>query len=464
MEKRTGGLVGGIVALVIFFVIWSALASAFGDTFARIGNEFLKDLGVFLHYAMWITGGLAIVAIVVILVRLLLPALGDWFMDRAESRRLNAEARKLDLEASITTLSGFGGSEYLVKHQAGGGMIVYDPVENLINRIASGGIDHILAEVIGRIIHPARSSKIGRIETTYGSHPLLPDGLPVQQPRLLDEIAGLPNILIVGGKGSGKTTLLQWLEAARVRHGKVIVLDSHAHPAKWQGEVIGIGRNYRLIKNAMVGIVNLLNNRYRHYSAGQSHFEPVHTFVDEFTLLPRALKDSLDYNIQEYSLPVLTEGRKVAITALWGIHSDRAKILGFEGMADLKQSFDCIVYLKKVRDEFYALVDFGEGIDKEVKYQLPGPFIVQGQAETVTDDGVPILDMPQGDVWDFSQAEDPEPEPTEDEQKIIDAVNEAITENGKLVMSHVTEKLGWTATGPNYKRIRNVLEKWQIGH
>lgn len=54
------------------------------------------------------------------------------------------------------------------------------------------------------------------------------------------------------------------------------------------------------------------------------------------------------------------------------------------------------------------------------------------------------------------------PDSGSDEQKIIDAFRESVAEDGKTVMSHVTQRLGWTPTGPNFDRIRNILEKWEI--
>lgn len=463
MENRNGGsaLIAGIVALVMFFVICSMLSSAFGDTFRVAGNAFLVDFFLLVHYAIWILGGLAILAILAIIARIALPTIGDWYLDRAE-------AQKVRMESSHSVVAGFGGSEIFIKHHPSGQMTVYDPVENLINRIASGGLDHVLTEAISRIIHQQPASKIGRIENTYAQQN---DGVPLltePQPALLPSIQNLDNILIVGGKGTGKTTLLQHLEAQRVHQGKVIVLDTHAQPAKWRGTVVGIGRNYKLIKNAMISIVNLLDNRYKSYATGQSNFEPINTFIDEFTMLPKLLKETLDYNVQEYSFQILTEGRKVAINALWGIHSDRAKALGFEGMSDLKECFDAIVYLRKVKGEYYALVDWGEGVEKDVKYQLPGPFVIEGRAEPVTNDGVPILAEPTGDVWNFSgpaEAEDPEPEPSEEESQAIAGYLD--THNGgEFSWNKATQAaFGEGKFGKNYTdKLKRILDKFSVDY
>jgi len=212
---------------------------------------------------------------------------------------------------------------------------------------------------------------------------------------LMHELQNADNILVVGAKGTGKTSLLQHIEHIRRQYGKIIVLDSHAQPSQWQGDVIGIGRQYETIKTAMVNLTNRLHGRYQRWAKGESTFEPIHTFIDEFTLLPDALKQA-DYDVQQYSIPALTEGRKVRMNCIWGIHSDRVKAMGLEGKGDIKECFDAVVYLKHnaQTDERYALVDFGDGVDKDTRYAHPGPFVIHGQAQTVTEAAPMLLDAP----------------------------------------------------------------------
>lgn len=192
---------------------------------------------------------------------------------------------------------------------------------------------------------------------------------------LLPALEKCDNILVVGGKGTGKTTLMQWIEQQRAARAKTIVLDSHARPSQWQGHIVGIGRQYEAIKGAMVRLTNTLKSRYDspEYAKGEDAFETIDTFIDEFTLLPKALKD-IGYNVQSYSIPALTEGRKVNINCVWGIHSDKVTAMGLEGASDIKECFDAIVYLKNVQGERYAICDFGEGKQKDVRYIHPGPF------------------------------------------------------------------------------------------
>ena len=104
----------------------------------------------------------------------------------------------------------------------------------------------------------AGAGKTAHVQQLAGET-LMPDPLVRY---LLDEIERLPNILIVGGKGTGKTTLMQWLAYRRQQLGRVLVFDSHDHPAKWTGPkvaVVGNGRDYQGIWEAMLALVGKLD-------------------------------------------------------------------------------------------------------------------------------------------------------------------------------------------------------------
>ncbi len=204
--------------------------------------------------------------------------------------------------------------------------------------------------------------------------------LPAPEPEalpLLPALSGCDNILVVGGKGSGKTTLLQWLELERINNGQMaVVLDSHATPTQWLGKMVGIERDYQAILTELGRSLTELDNRHKNRSKGQENFTPHSSIIDEFTLLPRTLKTQHSFDIQDYSIPMLTEGRKVKLNCVWGIHSDRVSAMGLEGAGDIKECFDVVVYLKKVKDQRYAICDFGEG-KEDIRYIHPGPFAVQ---------------------------------------------------------------------------------------
>lgn len=284
--------------------------------------------------------------------------------------------------------------------------------------------------------------------------------------NLLDAIAPLDNLLIVGGKGSGKTSLMQWLESKRQDSGRTVILDSHAQPAQWQGKVIGQGRQYENIKNAMIRLLGTLDQRYEKFSAGQNDFEPVNQFIDEFTLLPPTLK-KIGYNVQNYSVPMLTEGRKVAFNCVWGIHSDRAKTLGLEGMSDLKECFDAIVHLKhnKETDEFYALIDYGEG-QLETRYAHPGPFVVQPKQPHPKPEQPQIAtaEQPQRTIFDLSVASGNE-QPDSAEKEVVETWNSKHNLSQCYRVYHKLthgEKFTGSVNGDKLKVIKAILATWGV--
>ena len=291
------------------------------------------------------------------------------------------------------------------------------------------------------------------------------NAIPLIEPpmvELMPTIREMENILIVGGKGCGKTTLLQHLESERIPSGKTIALDSHAVPGQWTGESIGAGREYEMIKRAMVSLISLMDERHKERTAGMETFSPITTIIDEFTLLPKLLK-KIDYDVQDYSFPMLTEGRKVSMSLCWGIHSDRAKPMGLEGAADLKECFDVMIYLKKVKGLYFALCDFGEGKEDQ-KYTLPGPFRSQnGSTKKTLSLPEPEPEVENDSILDL-KVETESNEPSEDEQTIIDAVEQVRRDVGKVVFSRVTTRLGWVTSGANNARIKAVLDEWGIDY
>jgi len=214
---------------------------------------------------------------------------------------------------------------------------------------------------------------------------------------LMETLANANSILVVGGAGSGKTTLLQHIEMNRLQAGQTLVFDSHAQPSKWAGHTIGNGRGYANIIVGMVALLAEMDKRYKRFSTGDNDFPQVTNFIDEFTNLPPALK-RLDYNIQDFSIPILTESRKVNLHSVWGIHSSKSKAMGLAGSMDLMESFSAIVYLKNVSGQRHSLVNFGDGIDKTMEYQLPGIFVVNPPQQSVLTLPVGVPVVATGDV------------------------------------------------------------------
>lgn len=275
---------------------------------------------------------------------------------------------------------------------------------------------------------------------------------PANDQPLLPVLRDCPNVLVVGGKGSGKTSLLQYLEARRIGAGQCIILDSHALPSQWQGHVIGRGRDYGHIKNAMLGLNDRLDRRHAKRANGKNGFIPINTIIDEFTLLPSSLK-AIGFNIQKYSIPALTEGRKVDINCLWGIHSDRVEAMGLKGAGDLVECFDAIVRLKHVRGEYYALVDFGAG-PENIHYIPPGTYHSPAPSLSPT--------SAAGIQFVVSEPEPDELEPNAEESKFIDQFVALRDEPEKFSWRKLCLRCDRSTSGQNMDKIRAALDKFGI--
>lgn len=189
-------------------------------------------------------------------------------------------------------------------------------------------------------------------------------------PHLLDELERSQRCLIVGASDSGKTTLLQWLVNRQLKHGQVVIIDPHAYPQKWPGQakLIGLGRNYPEIEQALAALVALMTDRYNDIGTGkvaEMGHPRLTVIVDEWR--------AIIYNVGSAGdalKTLLTESRKAAFRIFIGSHSDRVKPLGIEGEGDLKENFT-LVRLAFDGSTYSATIDNGNGPQKAI---LPGPF------------------------------------------------------------------------------------------
>lgn len=306
------------------------------------------------------------------------------------------------------------------------------------------------------MVYPNALGNIGINHHTKPDTPLLlPETVTEEKIPLLSVLEGKANILIVGGKGSGKTTLLQRLNLLRQDKGdKVVILDSHNHPTKWAGSpyVIGNGRNYGEIWESMMDLVNLLNERYKDYSSGvikERQFPPIVNLVDEFTLLPTVFGQQ-GKNVQDYSIPLLTEGRKVSMDLIWGIHSDKVRYMGLKGASDIKECFDAIVYLKNVDGDRYALIDLGEGKDKNTKYSLPEPVFTQSAPPP---------------FYFQEKRISPEKEVSEEESQALIGYHMALQSDKFSWRKATQEAFGEGKFGSGYtKKLQSILDKHNVSY
>ena len=198
-----------------------------------------------------------------------------------------------------------------------------------------------------------------------------PDEHPGTGQNLFDVLSALDRVLIIGGMGSGKSELLKWLTAERAKQGDLIILDSHAAPDTWPfGQVVGLGRDYKAIENAVRGVCAEMDRRYSLRSSGQQKdFEPLCMVIDEMTVLNQfaGLSDELK--------SLLCECRKVNIRLIIAGQSDRAGAMGLKGSYDLMTGFEAVCYLESdSTGERYGNVFFGRSKTPE-RFPHPGVFI-----------------------------------------------------------------------------------------
>lgn len=204
------------------------------------------------------------------------------------------------------------------------------------------------------------TSKVTETKIIQGqSTPILQQELP-HRLNLLDEIKKFERILIIGVTDTGKTTLI--MKTIENRQGKIIALDPHNEKGKWPHnvKVVGGGRKFELITQALESLTVIMNQRYSQMEKGltkERAFSPIWVVADEWRAAVQHSKEGA-----ELLKELLNEGRKVNIGMVLGSQSERVRALGIEGEGDLKESF-CIVRLKLnlLNKERRATIDFGEG-------------------------------------------------------------------------------------------------------
>lgn len=192
--------------------------------------------------------------------------------------------------------------------------------------------------------------------------------LPDIKNTLLDDIAPLQRLLIIGGQNTGKTTLLKHIAKQREQNSDVLIIDSHNTQGKWNNNyrIVGHGRDYKAIEIELNSLVSLMDSRYKELASGKVK-EREHSIItvisDEWTTVSKNLN-----NLDAVLLPLLTESRKVGIDFILATHSETAQSLGIKGAYDLKNNFDAT--LKLSLENKKRFVHIGEN-----KYHHCGAFI-----------------------------------------------------------------------------------------
>lgn len=171
---------------------------------------------------------------------------------------------------------------------------------------------------------------------------LLPPQNIVSHEVWFEKAANALHLVVLGESGSGKTTLVKALVNSSRALGRVIALDPHGRAKDWPGLVIvGNGRNYEAIEQAMKGALEELSHRYKAYDAGQDEFKRLTFIVDETTAIAEKCK-----SWPVFFKDISCEGRKVNMRLIVLIHGKGVKTLNLEGQGDLRNNL-IFLYLGK---------------------------------------------------------------------------------------------------------------------
>jgi hypothetical protein len=130
------------------------------------------------------------------------------------------------------------------------------------------------------------------------------------------------------------------------------VLDSHAAPDDWQNmNVIGMGKNYRAIGEAVSQLVGFMDSRYQARSQGQKQFEPLLVLIDDFPAAAANLGKAFTDNI----MLLVRESRKVSIRLIILSQGAEVKTLGIEGQGSIRECFAIVAIGKFATDRAKAL-------------------------------------------------------------------------------------------------------------
>lgn len=190
-------------------------------------------------------------------------------------------------------------------------------------------------------------------------------------PPLLPAIQHSLSLVLLGGQGTGKTTLLCHILDQRASQGeRCIVIDPHGHNGKYPyGELVGGGRDYKGIDQALHDAITEMNYRYSNYPG---NFIPTTYFIDEFTLLHRECN-----NAKRFIESALTEFRKVNMRLVICLHSKRAKFMNLKGGMDLLEGVDFCI-LRNDQGNRYAELE-RSGKNETEYFSLPGAYIPTGR-------------------------------------------------------------------------------------
>ena len=178
-----------------------------------------------------------------------------------------------------------------------------------------------------------------------------------QQIDLLSILDTAERVLFEGPPDAGKTTLC--LHVASRAQG-VIIVDPHNEPNKWpvNARIIGGGRNFGQILKFIDWMVEELDRRAKMADMGNRNFIPTTIIIDELpTLILNCGK-----GIARPLAMMLVESRKFKFRIFIGAQSKLLKLLGLEGMGDVRKGL-VMVHLSydQITKQRFSTINIGNG-------------------------------------------------------------------------------------------------------
>jgi len=275
--------------------------------------------------------------------------------------------------------------------------------------------------------------------------------------KLEDIIERQPFITwLFGAMDGGKTTYAYDVVISAKQKGQdIFIIDPmkrEGHDEKWPENIL-VASHERDIIQIFSSFIDLMVKRMH---------EPItakHTLttliVDEFTTVKDILADAGIDVIRALKV-VFSKNRQASGRIVFVTHFKTIQGTGLEGLHHAKEQSVQIFFLGKNSNGFhYEIIEEGK-TEKEQAIFNPSWEAISATSVKVeqTEKGLSMHDLLLADN---------SPKPSKNEQEIINAyLQEKEKENFTWV--GVTNALGWVATGPNNKRIKNILDKWAINY
>jgi hypothetical protein len=149
------------------------------------------------------------------------------------------------------------------------------------------------------------------------------------------------HLMIVGPTNAGKSTAAMAVLYGRYRaNEKIIILDPHADPDTWGGLfVVGAGRDYQAIDEAMDHLLAEMSDRYQRKANRDIEYPAITVFIDEWPSIQLHCKKTAARFMPEMA----QEARKVNIRLVILTQSDQVESLGIQGKGDVRENFTMLL-------------------------------------------------------------------------------------------------------------------------